>query len=340
MPFPAGLTQVTVHCRADLFPDGGSAGTLRFTFEGPLTGATDNSVVPYIDVIKDFDEEGLADVALPATNDPDWVPQDFAYTVVANFGAVSHRGTLQLDYQTTEVQLADLIQWDGAATPGTTYATLTQLTTGLAGKSDTGHTHTASQVTDFTAAVTALLPVNPRVADAGEFVIPRGEVTTESPASTGNLYVTHFTAAVTETIQTIRTGIGSGAATSATHAWIGIMSWDGVDYTPVAASVDDPTRWATGFATYDTQIFQWDHAGETGFEGWDKVAGQDYVMWVLWIGSGTAPSLFAGAGNYQDSLELPRTNAYIGSQTQPPAAPISGAFFGPDSRRFQALMKR
>lgn len=340
MPFPAGLTLVEVHFGFDLLPDGGASGTVRVTYDGPLTGSTDNRVVPYVDVTGSLDAAGDCTIELPATNDPGWVPQDFAYTVVATFGTRTRRGTLQLNYLTTSVELADLIQWDGAATAGTTYATLAQLTSGLAGKSDTGHTHTASQVTDFTAAVTALLPVNPRVADAGEYVISRGEVTTESPATTGNLYVTHFTAAVTETIQTIRTGIGSGAATGATHAWIGIMSWNGTSYTPVAASVDDPTRWATAFAGYDTQLYQWDHPGEVAFQGWPKVAGTDYAMWILWIGSGNAPNLFAGGGSYQDALEEPRTNAYIGSQTQPPAAPISGAFFGPDSRRFQGLMKR
>lgn len=179
-----------------------------------------------------------------------------------------------------------------------------------------------------------------RLVDAGEYVIPRRDIITESPAVSGNLYMTHFTAARTETIQTIRTGIGGTVATSAEHAWLGIASWDGTNYTPVAASVDDPTRWTSGFQTYDTQIFAWDHPGEAGFEGWAKVAGQQYAFWVLWIGAGTAPNLPAGGGWYADALEAPRVNAYIGSQTQPPAAPISGAFFGPDSRRFQGLMKR
>lgn len=337
MAFPADLTLVTVTCQADLLPDGGAAGSVTITYDGQLTGS---SIVPYVDETEPF-VAGACTITVPATNDPQWTPLDFTYTVTVMAGGRKRYGTLQLDYQDTAVNLHELIQWSTATvTPGVTYATLAQLTTGLAGKSDTGHTHTASNITDFTAAVTALLPVNPRVADAGEYVIERGQVSTESPASTGNLYVTHFTAAVTETIQTIRTGIGSGEATSATHAWIGIMSWDGTDYTPVAASVDDPTRWATEFVTYDTQLFQWDHAGEDAFKGWSKVAGQDYAMWVLWIGSGDAPSLFAGGGSYQDSLEAPRTNAYISSQTQPPAAPISGSFFGLDSRRFQGLMKR
>lgn len=337
MPFPASLTLITVEVRSDLLPGGGSTGWARLRYDlQPLTGAAADSIVAYVDEREDFAADGTCTLQVPATNATGWTPQDFAYEVTVCSGSRVRRGTVQLDKGTTTVNLADVVQWEGAAEQGVTYATVAQ----LAGKADVGHTHTASEVTDLASTVDLRIERLLRVVDAGEYVIRRGDVTTESPAVSGNLYVTHFTAAVTETIQTIRTGVGSGAATSATHAWIGILSWDGVNYTPVAESVDDPTRWASAFATYDTQIYEAGHAGVGGFEGWAKTAGTDYALWVLWIGSGSAPNLFAGGGGYQDSLEEPRSNAYIGSQTQPPAAPISGAFFGSDSRRFQGLMKR
>lgn len=142
MPFPAGLTLVTVTCQFDLLPDGGSAGSVRIFYDGPLTGAADNSVVPYVDESGTL-ASGACDIEVPATNDPGWVPSGFAYTVVANFGTHTRRGTLQLNYQTTAVNLADLVQWDGAAVAGTTYATLAQLTdhttdtTGVHGIADT-----------------------------------------------------------------------------------------------------------------------------------------------------------------------------------------------------------
>jgi hypothetical protein len=126
--FPAGLTLVEVHFGFDLLPNGGAGGTVRITYDGPLTGAADNRIVPYVDVTGVLDASGDCALEVPATNDPGWVPQDFAYTVIATFGTRTRRGTLQLDYQTTSVQLADLIQWDGAAVAGTTYATLAQLT--------------------------------------------------------------------------------------------------------------------------------------------------------------------------------------------------------------------
>lgn len=551
MAFPESLTLVTVTVRADLLPDGGSTGWVRLRYDRqPLTSADADSIVAYVDETEVFGADGTCTVQVPATNAVGWTPQDFAYDVTLCSGSRVRRGTAQLDRASASVDLADVIQWEGAAEAGVTYATVAQLaahtgdTTDVHGIPDTDDlvydddarltnartptAHAAShadggsdelaldggQITTGTVPA-ARLPVGTaegtvaagddaritgalqttggtitgdlvvadddpaerayrfktsgsaldldaaasdlfvsayanadfsgtqrnylrlesgaqlahalgrwlfadgafagagvadldpstglaglgsansltnipfagrrtaagppttgtwtagaivqaadgfwqctvagtpgswllvaaaegasRIVDAGEYVIPRRDIITESPATSGNLYVTHFTAARSETIQTIRTGIGGTVATSAEHAWLGIMSWDGTDYTPVAASVDDPTRWTASFQTYDTQLYAWDHPGEEGFEGWNKVAGQQYAFWILWIGEGTAPSLPAGGGWYADALEEPRTNAYIGSQTQPPAAPISGSFFGPDSRRFQGLMER
>lgn len=146
MPFPVGLTLVEVTCQFDLLPDGGAAGTVRISYDGPLTSAVDNSVVPYVDVTGSLDASGTCTIEVPATNDPGWTPQDFSYTVVANFGTVTRRGTLQLVYTATSVQLADLIQWDGAATSGTTYATLAQLT---AHEADTTAVHGITDTADL-----------------------------------------------------------------------------------------------------------------------------------------------------------------------------------------------
>jgi hypothetical protein len=129
MPFPAGLTLVTVACQFDTPPSGGASGTVRFTCQSTLVGATDDSIVAPFTVSATLDANGEASVQLPATNDPQWVPLDWSYAVYAVIGTATIRGTLQLDYLTASVQLADLIQVDGAATVGVTYATLAQLTT-------------------------------------------------------------------------------------------------------------------------------------------------------------------------------------------------------------------
>jgi hypothetical protein len=130
MPFPASLTLVTVNVRADLLPDGGSAGSVRLHYDGvPLTGPTADSIVAYVDETETFAADGTATLQVPATNATGWTPQDFAYRVTLRSGSRVRRGTVQLDRATTTVNLADLIQWDGAAVAGTTYATLAQLNT-------------------------------------------------------------------------------------------------------------------------------------------------------------------------------------------------------------------
>lgn len=127
MAFPAGLTQITVQCQFDTLPSGGAAGTVTIAYDGQLTGPTDNSVVPYVDVTGVLNASGACSIVVPATNDPGWTPVDFQYDVTAKFGTATRTGKLQLDFANPTVQLSDLIQWDGSAVAGTTYATLAQL---------------------------------------------------------------------------------------------------------------------------------------------------------------------------------------------------------------------
>jgi hypothetical protein len=102
MPFPAGLTLVSVHAAFDVPPNGGASGTVRFTSAVALLGASDNSIIPPLDITASLDDgSGEFTVSLPATNDPDWVPTDWTYAVHATIGAATIRGTLQLDYQST-----------------------------------------------------------------------------------------------------------------------------------------------------------------------------------------------------------------------------------------------
>lgn len=126
MPFPAGLTLVTVALQFDLVPLGGATGKVTFTPPQPLTGAADSSVIPAAPISVYLAPDGSASVQLPATNDPQWTPAGWAYEVVARVGSTTQTGTIQLDYQSTSVQFADLIQWDGAAEAGQTYIPLSQ----------------------------------------------------------------------------------------------------------------------------------------------------------------------------------------------------------------------
>jgi hypothetical protein len=144
MTFPATLTLVTVAVRFDVPPDGGAAGQVLFIRPAPLTGPDPGSIVPPVPQVAFLAADGTASIELPATNDPDWAPVDWAYQVIASVAGTVQYGTLQLDHATPSVQLADLIQWDTAViTPGVSYAPI-------------GHTHESSEHTHVISDVTGL----------------------------------------------------------------------------------------------------------------------------------------------------------------------------------------
>lgn len=128
MAFPGSLTLVTVNVRADLLPGGGSTGWVRFRYDGlPLTGGAADSIVAYVDERKDFAADGTCSLQVPATNAVGWTPQNFTYAVTVCSGTRVRYGAAQLDRNTPTVNLADVIQWEGAAEPGVSYATVAQL---------------------------------------------------------------------------------------------------------------------------------------------------------------------------------------------------------------------
>ena len=127
MAFPAGLTLITVTCNAAEFPAGGvAAGTVTFSSPAWLVGPTDNAIVPKFTKTVTMASDGSATIALPATNDPDWTPQGWAYAVSINVGGQSQLASLQLPYDGGPVNLADVLTTT-APTAGVTYATLAQL---------------------------------------------------------------------------------------------------------------------------------------------------------------------------------------------------------------------
>lgn len=118
--FPAGLTLVSVTGRVPTATSGQASFVRPYT----LVGAADNSMVPPDTRYAALSATGEFTIELPATNDPGWIPVDspLLVEIVSNSGII--RGTVLLDYQTTSVELADLIQVDGAATVGTSYIAL------------------------------------------------------------------------------------------------------------------------------------------------------------------------------------------------------------------------
>lgn len=124
MTFPAGLTLVTVHGRIDALPSGGASGQACFTRPYALVGGADNSIVPPRPEYATLSATGEFTIILPATNDPDWTPVNWAYSVEVLSSSGVIRGTAQLNYLTPTVELADVIQIDGTTSTGTTYIAL------------------------------------------------------------------------------------------------------------------------------------------------------------------------------------------------------------------------
>lgn len=145
MAFPDGLTLVTVHGQFG-GPDGAPVGQVEFTARYPLVGTAADTIVRPFTTTVGLDADGAFEVALPATNDPAWTPQGWAYAVRVTAGGTSFPATLQLDYQTTSVELGDLLQVDGTAEPGVSYILLGQRGTagGVAGLDADGDVTDAS----------------------------------------------------------------------------------------------------------------------------------------------------------------------------------------------------
>ena len=238
MAFPDGLTLITVSGHFDVAAEGDAYGQIEFYGRYPLVGPDDDSILaPFAIAVALV--AGDFEVQLPATNDPAWTPQDWAYAVRATAGGSSIRGTLQLDYQTATVDLDDLIQIDGTAEPGHTYLALSQrsIAGGVAGLDADGDVIDAggNKVTgggggggDVTLSntVTSAVAYGTSAAAGAATSVSRGDHTHGSHAAPASSDISDATttgkAVLTATDQaTARTAIGaetSGAAADAQSA--------------------------------------------------------------------------------------------------------------------------
>lgn len=123
MPFPASLTLVTVSIQADAPPSGGSDGVFEFECPYALLGDT---IVPPFTRSATLDANGAATIELPATDDPQWSPAGWAYSVTARVNGETITGTLTLPYTSSTATLSARLQVDGAATAGVSYILTSQ----------------------------------------------------------------------------------------------------------------------------------------------------------------------------------------------------------------------
>lgn len=260
-------TLVTVHGRlADLVD--GAAGTVVFRCYRTLTNAPD--ILPPFEAVAVADSLGEFTIALPATNDPAWVPQGWAYSVHVQAGGGA-RGSLQLDYQTTSVELADLLQIDGIAGDGVTYATLAQLAEHTAAADP--HPQYALESALGDAAALDVGTTTSTVAAGNDARITTAQAAVRTrPARPGLLPVTHFQAG---------------------HGW----TFDGNQ--AGTSNTDDTSTWARGtqslkMVTAGTST--WTLVRSNGAPTLDAT-GKDLEVWVKTGSADDAGVIYAYAGD-------------------------------------------
>src|SRR6185436_17817599 len=85
MSFPASLTLITL---TGTFLDGNGAprgGVVTITLPTPIYSTGDNVIIPPFDLTVELDSLGQFSIDLPATTDPDWVPNTAAVVIQAVF---------------------------------------------------------------------------------------------------------------------------------------------------------------------------------------------------------------------------------------------------------------
>ena len=127
MPFPASLTLITI-TGTFLDLDGEPrAGEVTITLPTPIYSSDDNVVIPhFVTDPVELDDNGSFSVELPATTDPEWLPNTVEYIVQAVFTADFHKLWWQFpapyDAAGATIDVADV----GAPSVGTPSATVRQ----------------------------------------------------------------------------------------------------------------------------------------------------------------------------------------------------------------------
>ncbi|MFI5840537.1 hypothetical protein ACIA8K_12595 [Catenuloplanes sp. NPDC051500] len=111
MAYPPSLATKTVTGRFITHPDGTPAkGTVKFTSKLFVQGPADDLILTPFEAKLTLDSTGGFSLVLPATDDPDWVPVGWRYSVVAMVAGKSLKAELALPVSGPDVvDLADVL---------------------------------------------------------------------------------------------------------------------------------------------------------------------------------------------------------------------------------------
>ena len=224
--------------------------------------------------------------------------------------------------QNTSGTAAGLSSTLAVASGGTGATTLTGLVKG---------TGTTAMVA-ATAGTDYLAPTdfeNLGILTTGESTRPRGLSTGGISTGSGNVRLTYFTAAKTETINSIRT-VCTIAGTSPTLQRIGIYSIDGSgNLTLVASTATDTTLWIA--------VTSYTKALSASFS---KVRGTRYALGILYVGTGTAPSLsgLLPGGSAAEAGQPPRLSGFVSGQTDLPSSVTAASISDTSNNHYAVLV--
>lgn len=163
---------------------------------------------------------------------------------------------------------------------------------------------------------------------SGEALFARVAFNQQQALVASTLQLTYWTAAKTETVNTVKTITGGTAAAGLTYAAIGLYSADSAGNLTLAASTPDlhTTLWTSTFTKYASSLTS----------GFPKVAGKRYALGLLAVGV-TPPNLFAQFASF--SGEPPIIAVQVAAQSVLPASiPVASIFPGEFEIAFQAVV--
>lgn len=122
MPLPDSLTVINV--RGTFLKSNGdaAAGTIEIFSIEHLVSSVDNTIVEPVNEVVELDDDGFFEIDLPATNDPQWAPLNYTYTVkeVLTCGVRTYRIAVPYDSAGGVLELADVSPVQSYSEP-TTY---------------------------------------------------------------------------------------------------------------------------------------------------------------------------------------------------------------------------
>lgn len=129
MPYPSSLSLVTLSgtfIKALSTAPAPATGEVTITSPVWLQGPADNQIIEPVNVTIPLDETGSFSIALPPTDDPDWIPSGWTYKISIKADGKTLNATLALPAASPEVNLADVLSQVVVPTPGISFIPLTQ----------------------------------------------------------------------------------------------------------------------------------------------------------------------------------------------------------------------